>query len=342
MRFGSHARVIVGNGWRSVIPVRGKTPLVENWQTSGAPPPDDRRLKLWSTAYPNANIGLVVDGQTVAIDADIAPDRFPTPSIAGTTARALAGVADKILGKTPFIRIGLEPKWMRFYAAADVVPTIAGGPVEVFCTAGSKQVLIGGLHPDTGNEYRWTGKASPVTHSWALLPPVWAAQVTEFRSQAIQLCEMAGYKLTRRSRVQRPRGRPSISSLSSRSPHPITFNEGGVVSELLSELLTLMAQEPDRDRRKIAAEFFSRAEHGERHYHLVAAVSGLVLCGLGDAEIIDALKAAYAENVPDDPRMIGLIERPAWVRLGMAKRGAAVFPIADLDRTFGSDWSIFR
>ena len=62
----------------------------------------------------------------------------------------------------------------------------------------------------------------------------------------------------------------------------------------------------------------------------------------GDAEIIDALKAAYAENVPDDPKMIGLIERPASVRLGMAARGAAVFPISDLDRTFGSGWSLFR
>ena len=103
-----------------------------------------------------------------------------------------------------------------------------------------------------------------------------------------------------------------------------------------------MAQAPERDRREIAAEFFRRAEFGERHYHLVAAVSALVLWGLSDNEIIDALRDAYAKNVPDDPKMIGLIERPASVRLGMAARGAAVFPVSDLDRTLGSDWSIFR
>jgi hypothetical protein len=103
-----------------------------------------------------------------------------------------------------------------------------------------------------------------------------------------------------------------------------------------------MAQAPERDRREIAAEFFGRAEFGERHYHLTAAASALVLVGYGDVEIIDALKKAYAANVPDDPQMIGLIERPASVRVGMAARGAAVFPISDLDHTFGSGWSLFR
>ena len=209
---------------------------------------------------------------------------------------------------------------------------MAGGPIEVFSAAGSKQVLLHGLHP-SGTEYRWTGEASPLTHSWLLLPPVRSAQVDEYWKQAIGTCARMGFWITKRRRsttgVRRSRG-------------PITFNEGGSVSQLLSELLTLMAQEPDRDRREIAAEFFGRAERGERHYHLVAAVSALMLRGLSDEEIIEALKDVYAKNVPDDPKMIGLIERPASVRAGMGKRGAAVFPVSDLDREFGADWSIFR
>jgi hypothetical protein len=320
------------NGWRSIIPVNGKVPLVEGWQAFGAAPPDDRRLKIWSAAYPDANIGFVMDGQTVAIDADIAAGNFSPPNVTKATAlaRGLGKLADEILGKTGFVRVGLEPKWMRFYAAADTVPTMAGGGVEVFCAAGSKQVLIGGRHP-SGTEYRWTGKASPLTCSWALLPSVHAAQVIEFRRRAIEACDKAGFKLAKRS--------PNSARRTACAMAP---GNGGIVSELLSELLALMAQAPERDRRAIAAEFFGRAEFGERHYHLTAAASALVLRGYGDNEIIEALRAAYAENVPDDPKMIGLIERPASVRLGMAARGAAVFPVSDLDRTLGSDWSIFR
>ena len=52
---------------------------------------------------------------------------------------------------------------------------------------------------------------------------------------------MTGYRITKRSRVQHPRT-PSTHSLVFRSPGPVTFNEGGIVSELLSELLTLMGR----------------------------------------------------------------------------------------------------
>jgi hypothetical protein len=320
------------NGWRSIIPVNGKVPLVEGWQTFGATPPDDRRLKLWRAAYPDANIGFVLDGQTVAVDVDVGGGNFSPPNATRATglARGLGKLADEILGKTGFVRVGLEPKWMRFYAAADTVPTMAGGGVEVFCAAGSKQVLIGGRHP-SGTEYRWIGKASPLTCSWALLPSVYAAQAAEFRRRAIEACDKAGFKLAKRS--------PNSAR---RAACAMTPGNSGIVSELLSELLALMAQTPERDRREIAAEFFGRSEIGERHYHLTAAASALVLWGYGDAEIIDALKAAYTENVPDDPKMIGLIDRPKSVRIGMAARGAAVFPISDLDRTFGSGWSLFR
>jgi hypothetical protein len=156
-------------------------------------------------------------------------------------------------------------------------------------------------------------------------------QVVEYRRHAIEACDKVGFRLTKRS-PNSPR----------RAACAMTPGNGGIISELLSELLALMTQAPDRDRREIAAEFFEHSEFGERHYHLVAATSALVLWGYGDAEIIEALKAAYTKNVPDDPKMIGLIERPASVRLGMAARGAAVFPVSDLDRTFGSGWSIFR
>jgi hypothetical protein len=92
---------------------------------------------------------------------------------------------------------------------------------------------------------------------------------------------------------------------------------------------------------RVAAEFFSRAEIGERHYHLVDAVSALVLGGYEDGEIIDALAATYRALVPDDPKMIGLLERPASVRAGMAKRGSAVLPVSYLDRAFGDTWGVF-
>ena len=89
-----------------------------------------------------------------------------------------------MLGPTDFVRVGLPPKAMLLYAAADAVPTMAGGPVEFFCTPGSKQVVLGGFHPEAVDEYRWVGRCSPITHRFDDLPQVASQQVIDFRARS--------------------------------------------------------------------------------------------------------------------------------------------------------------
>jgi hypothetical protein len=42
LRFGPHAISLVGNGWRSIVPARGKVPRVNGWQMFAAHPPHQR------------------------------------------------------------------------------------------------------------------------------------------------------------------------------------------------------------------------------------------------------------------------------------------------------------
>ncbi len=64
IRFGMHARVLYAKGFTWLIPLRGKIPLVTDWTN----PPTLEQIEGWIIAYPDAGIGLVMDGRFVAID----------------------------------------------------------------------------------------------------------------------------------------------------------------------------------------------------------------------------------------------------------------------------------
>ena len=97
-----------------------------------------------------------MDGRFVAIDIDVCDERFRNVGFNVRDAeRAAQDLVSKLktlaltaFGSIDYARVGLPPKTMLLYAAADAVPTMAGGPVEVFSTPASKQVVIGGFHPD--------------------------------------------------------------------------------------------------------------------------------------------------------------------------------------------------
>ena len=205
IRFGTHARVLRANGWLSIIPVKpDKAPAISGWSDHGLIPPSDQLIETWRAEFPDCGIGYVVDGNVVAFDADISIDRFRklgfTIKDAERTARSLSAdlkvLAVRMLGPIDFVRVGLAPKFMLFYAAVDTISTMAGSAVEVFCGPATKQFVLYGFHAEAVDEYRWVGPYQPLTHSIDTASRRHAEQAVEFRAEALVLCEQAGLTST--------------------------------------------------------------------------------------------------------------------------------------------------
>jgi hypothetical protein len=331
IRFGTHARVLRANGWRSIVWVKGKIPGA-GWPQYGLVEPTDPLIEAWRIEYADCGIGLVANGRFVAFDIDVCPDRFRslgfTVKDAAREAPALISrikaLAIEALGPIDFARVGLPPKVMLFYGAADEVPTMAGGPIEVFSAPGSKQVVLYSFHPEAVDEYRWVGSRQPLTHSFDTLHPVTAKQVIDFRTRALELCEQSGLKQQPRTSSGNSSGRVS----------------SGIVGDYMSEVLSLIGKAWRQDPREIAAEYFRQSTDGEKHYRMVAVCGALILRRFTDDEIITALEPVYYAIVRDDPSMSRLRVCPPRIRAGMRARGTNITTLAQLDAWLGPKWSI--
>jgi hypothetical protein len=170
IRFGTHAEIIRRNGFPWIIPAIEKKPAagVLHYPQYGFNPVDRIEFASWLKLNPLCNISMVMSGRVVAADIDVLDEDL---------VKELVALAIKWLGPVDFCRVGQAPKVMIFYRALDAIPTFAGAVIEIFCTAGSKQVLLFGRHPETGGEYEWTGLCSPLSHRLEQMPGVRAAAV---------------------------------------------------------------------------------------------------------------------------------------------------------------------
>jgi hypothetical protein len=307
IRFGTHADIIRRNGFPWIIPASGKNPAILRYPEYGLYPADRIEFASWLKLNPLCNISMVMSGRVVAVDIDVLDEDL---------VKELVALAIKWLGPVDFCRVGQPPKVMIFYRALDAIPTFAGAVIEIFCTAGSKQVLLFGRHPETGGEYEWTGLCSPLSHRFEQLSGVRASEVIAFREQALEIVAGSGYI----------RPRPSASG-SSFGPSYSVAGIGDMMSEILREIGVANA-----DPLTVAASYFERAPDGAKHYAMVAAVSALVLRGYSDRQIIEALIDSYRRRVHDDPGLRNLLVCPERVRRGMLRRGA-VLPDSPVPRT---------
>jgi hypothetical protein len=331
LRFGTHARVLRANGWRSIIWVKGKIPGA-GWSQHGLVEPSDELIETWIRVYPDCGVGLVADGRFVAIDIDVCDERFRNVGFkVRDSERAAQDLVSKLktlaltaFGSIDWARVGLDPKTLLLYAAVDAVSTTAGGPVEVFSTPASKQVVIGGFHPVAVDEYKWVGRCNPVMHRLRDLHPVSALQVTQYRVEALQLCESSGLKFQSPTTVGDRTGNCRVSS--------------GIVGDYMSEVLSQIGKAWRQDPREIGAEYFRQSIDGEKHYRMVAVCGALILRRFTDDEIIAALEPVYRAIVHDDPSMSRLRICPRRVRAGMRVRGTNVVTLAELDAWLGPGW----
>jgi len=72
IRFGTHARVLRANGWRSIVWVKGKIPGA-GWPQYGLVEPTDPLIEAWRIEYADCGIGLVAKPRS-----KVAPSSFTT------------------------------------------------------------------------------------------------------------------------------------------------------------------------------------------------------------------------------------------------------------------------
>jgi hypothetical protein len=184
------AAVAVGlheRGWRP-HPVHGKKPEMLGWNGLCGLEWDRDDLLATIGDYADAvyGCGLVAPRTNVFLDIDILDARL---------AAAVSELADRILGPTPLVRVGLAPKQVRIYRCdpVDLIRTQKLHPIEIFC--GSGQIAAFGIHPDTNEPYRWIAGHSPLTMAAddPSIPQIRSAQLRAFVTEARALLRREHY-----------------------------------------------------------------------------------------------------------------------------------------------------
>ena len=127
----------------------------------------ENEVDIWGD-WPEAGIGIAA-GRVIGIDIDVLQSK--------DIAVQIEGLAKRLLGDTPAVRIGNAPKRLLVYRAAQPFSGFKYPPIEVLGVG--QQFISYGIHPDTGKPYDW-----PVQTLADLkieeLPVITEAQAREF------------------------------------------------------------------------------------------------------------------------------------------------------------------
>ncbi len=177
--FAEFAPRVRERGWQSLIPLRPgqKRPAIFKWNVFNKRPPTEAEFAKWMRIYWNYGVGLAFGlDDVIGVDLD-----WTDPAIA---ARAW-DITKDILGETPLVRIGRPPKKLALYRCdPGLVVGKAYGGFELFTRSG--QCVIFGIHPDTGQPYRWLTD-TPATLGPADLPLVTRKQIFALIDELEQL-----------------------------------------------------------------------------------------------------------------------------------------------------------
>jgi hypothetical protein len=170
--FAETAPALHARGWRPIpLVADSKVPAEAGWHRRNQTPWSPAELGQVVSYFGNdAACGLAIAPETLAIDADI---------LDTGRAEEVAALADRHLGRTPLVRIGMAPKWVRFYRARGRLRSSKPHPLELFC--GSGQIAAFGWHRQAGRPYLWYG-ASPLSLAVdaADIPAVTDRQLQQF------------------------------------------------------------------------------------------------------------------------------------------------------------------
>lgn len=137
----------------------------------------ENEVDIWGD-WPESGIGIAA-GRVIGIDIDVLD--------AGVSAQ-IEGLAKRLLGDTPAVRIGRAPKRLLVYRAAQPFAGFKYPPIEVLGLG--QQFIAYGIHPDTGQAYDWPVE-SLADLNVSDLPAITEAQAREFAQEAYVLIPAA-------------------------------------------------------------------------------------------------------------------------------------------------------
>lgn len=194
--FGSVAEILVQNGW-SIYPqdterrpgrVNGETIAWQHDHKLSEKLPKAEHLKKWVQQCSTLNVASVMgpgSGYTCAIDIDVL-DKEKSDQI--------VELAEKILGRTPFIRVGRAPKIALIYrydpddpvqsvsrnfAEKDSENNIYASENAVEILGQGKSITFLGKHHKTGRYFQWIHK-SPINYTPLEAPVITNSLVADF------------------------------------------------------------------------------------------------------------------------------------------------------------------
>ena len=175
--FAEVAQLVAEKGWRPFPGLQSsKTPAMRGWPGLNAAEWDEADLVAAIGDYQPPDdfcCCLAVQPQIVAIDLDITDQE---------QAAATDKLANRVLGKTPLVRIGFAPKQVRVYRSGDLIRSRKLHPLEIF--SGSGQFIAYGWHEKADRPYDWPyGSPLDVRADSATIPLVTRAQLDRFASE---------------------------------------------------------------------------------------------------------------------------------------------------------------
>lgn len=125
----------------SVIPCRGKRPLVKDWQQYANRLPSEQEFDAWNAAYPGANIGLVLG---------------PASNLSAVDIDTEEPAVHAAVPPSNVIRKGKKGE-VRFFRYSPIIQSLKKHDVGVEVFSSSGQVILPpSIHPETKQPYLWT------------------------------------------------------------------------------------------------------------------------------------------------------------------------------------------
>jgi len=179
------------------IPAIGKKILLDNWSDIVA---TEGEIDTWFSRYPDATNTGVLTRTTPAIDLDVYdPD----------VAAELETLLFDMIGTRAAVRFGQPPKrailfrtdksFKKIVTPTFVSPTQKANRVEVL--GDGQQIIVHGIHPETGKAYSWHG-GEPGDVTRANLPVLTEAMAHDFIERATAVMDAAGWI----RKVDKPQG----------------------------------------------------------------------------------------------------------------------------------------
>jgi hypothetical protein len=169
------------------LPCNGKAPPIPGWQDIAA---TDEIINKWAHKYSDALNTGVLTRTAPAVDIDV---------VDAEVAEELEILAENMLGKSA-VRIGQSPKRAILYKVSAPFPKLSavfispiGHSHKIEILADGQQIIVNGIHPETGRPYVWHGREPGLALKHDDLPLLTAEKAAAFMAAAVELMTNRGW-----------------------------------------------------------------------------------------------------------------------------------------------------